>query len=126
MRPGTRGTLLVDWDGSGEPLLSYRGGDGAGLRYVTDLREDGDAGGIWEEEMKCEEESGEEPLLSYRCGDNEVVECEEEERGVREVLEEMMMDKGVEEKGDSEEAGSCTAGGGGGEEGRGCWCGCVC
>ncbi|EMD70138.1 hypothetical protein COCSADRAFT_195823 [Bipolaris sorokiniana ND90Pr] len=90
VRPGTRGTLLVDWDGSGEPLLSYRGGDGA---------EDGDAGGIWEEEMKCEEESGEEPLLSYRCGDNEVVECEEEERGVREVLEEMMMDKGVEEKG---------------------------
>ncbi|KAJ6285473.1 hypothetical protein J3E71DRAFT_337584 [Bipolaris maydis] len=90
IRPGTRGTLLVDWDGSGEPYLSYRGGAGEdGGDLTADLGDEEGCGG-------CE---GSERLLGYRCEDGEAGEddevCgilghEEEERGVREVLEEML------------------------------------
>ncbi|EUC41871.1 hypothetical protein COCMIDRAFT_29407 [Bipolaris oryzae ATCC 44560] len=100
IRPGTRGTLLVDWDGDGEPLLSYRSGDvaansvGAEVVVVVDSV---DKGGEEEEEVEkgggdvgCEEEES------------------EEERGVREVLEEMLekmvsRDEVVEVKGKEEE-----------------------
>lgn len=116
LRPNTRGTLLVDWDGNGEPLLSYRSED-APTNPVADEVESVESvdkkEGVGEEVgeevgeavERDEEEREEKPVLLYQDGDmaglredDEGVEvdgeCEEEEseeeRGVREVLEEML------------------------------------
>ncbi|XP_014562033.1 hypothetical protein COCVIDRAFT_11432 [Bipolaris victoriae FI3] len=95
IRPGTRGTLLVDWDGSGEPLLSYRSGrvfaslvggeGGAGVVDGVDREDEEDEDGGFEEK--------EGSLLEYPGEDEDgggILGLEEEERGVREVLEEML------------------------------------
>jgi hypothetical protein len=64
-RPNSRGTLFVDWDGSGRPLVSYRVDEKVGREYDGGEEDDDD------DEVEMEYDGYD--------GDGDEYECEEEE-----------------------------------------------